>query len=109
MSARVTRIAATAAVAWAATGHTSLGPGPVESPEQIQGRARPDLGVPRQLQVPRGGREMAVPHQTLNRVQIHAGFEQMGREAMAQHILTLPTNRPQPPSTTVTIRSTENR
>jgi len=26
---------------------------------------------------------MAVAHEALNRVQIHAGFEQMGRETMA--------------------------
>jgi hypothetical protein len=63
-------------------GTHGLGPGPVESTEEIEGRARPDLRVPRQLQVPRRGREMAVAHEPLNRVQIHARFEQMGRETM---------------------------
>ena len=80
----------------------------VDAIEQVEGRARPDLGVPCQLQVPRRGAEMAMPHQTLNRVQIHASFEQMGREAMAQRILTLLMNRPPRSFTTVTIRSTAN-
>ena len=43
-------------------GTHGLGPWRVESIEQIEGRARPDLRVPRQLQVPRRGAEMAVPH-----------------------------------------------
>jgi hypothetical protein len=51
---------------------------------------------------------MAMPHQPLNRVQIHARFEQMGREAMAERILTLPMNRRPPSFTTDTIRSTAN-
>jgi hypothetical protein len=53
---------------------------PVESIEQIEWRARSDLRVPRQLEIPGRGAEMAVAHQALNRVQIHAGFEQMRRE-----------------------------
>ena len=51
---------------------------------------------------------MAVAHESLNRVQIHAGFEQMRGEAMAQRILTLLMNRPPRSFTTVTIRSTAN-
>ncbi|MBF8301126.1 MAG: hypothetical protein HW394_1496, partial [Acidobacteria bacterium] len=88
-------------------GTHGLGPGPVESTEEIQGRARPDLRVPRQLQVPRRGREMAVAHESLNRVEVHAGFEQMRREAVPQRILTLPMNRLRL-FTTVTIPSTAN-
>ncbi len=103
------RIAAIAAVARVATTvHTGLGRWRVDAIEQVEGRARPDLGVPRQLQIPRRGAEMAMPHQPLNRVQIHAGFEQMGREAMSQRILTLPMNRRPPSFTTDTIRSTAN-
>jgi hypothetical protein len=47
---------------------------------QIEWRTRSALRVPRQLEVPCRGAEMAVAHQALNRVQIHAGFEQMRRE-----------------------------
>ena len=57
-----------------------LGPGRVESTQQIQGRARPDLCVSRQLQVPRPGRQMAVGHEPLTRVEIHAGFDRERRD-----------------------------
>jgi len=46
--------------------------------------------------------------QALDGVEIDPRVEQMGREAMAEGILTLPMNRPQPSFTTVTIPSTAN-
>ena len=50
-----------------------------------------------------------VPEDLLNDPQVHAGFQQMGRKRMAQRILTLLMNRPQPRFTIATIRSTANR
>ena len=46
-----------------------------ESVEQIERGAWPDLRVPCQLEVPRGGTQMPVAEQALNGVQIRSGFE----------------------------------
>jgi len=49
-----------------------------------------------------------VAEQPLNGVQVDPGFKKMGREGVAERILTLPMNRPQRSFTTATIRSTAN-
>ena len=46
--------------------------------------------------------------QQLNRPDVGASFQEMYGEGVAQRILTLPMNRPQPRFTTVTILSTAN-
>ena len=50
--------------------------------------------------------DVAVAEQLLDGPDVVAGFEQVGCEGMAQRILTLPMNRPQPSFSTVTIRFT---
>ena len=47
--------------------------------------------------------------QALDRVEVDAGFEQVRGTRVAQRILTLLMNRPQPRFTIATIRSTANR
>jgi hypothetical protein len=49
-----------------------------------------------------------VAEQALNRVDVHAGLEQVRRKGVAQRILTLPVSRLPRSFTTVTIRSTVN-
>ena len=43
-------------------------------------------GFPRQVEVPSGRADRAVAQEDLNRPYIHTGFEQMGREAVAQDV-----------------------
>ncbi len=69
--------------AWAATGHTALPRRRVELGQQIQRGARLRVRVASQLEIPGGGTEMPMAHQALNRVQVDAGFEEMGREAVS--------------------------
>ena len=47
----------------------------VESIEQIQRGRGPDLRVPGQLKVPRGGTQMLVAQQPLDRVEVDAAFQ----------------------------------
>ena len=47
--------------------------------------------------------------QQLNGADVGAGFQEMDREGVAERILTLLMNLPQPRFTTATIRSTANR
>jgi hypothetical protein len=70
----------TAAVAWA-DAH-GLPRGRVESREKIQGRPRRDLRVSRQLEIPRGRRQVTVPQQALDRVEIDPRFQAVGGKAM---------------------------
>ena len=70
-----------------------------------------DLGQPGlgEVSVEGGGVEALVAEERLDDAQVGAALDEVGGEGMAQRLLTLPMNRPQPPSTTVTIRSTANR
>jgi len=63
---------------------------------------------PGQMQIDERVFQLAVTEEQLAGAQIRARFEQMGRETMAQRILTLPMNRLPRSFTTVTIPSTRN-
>ena len=54
--------------------------------EQVERGAGRDRRVLRQLKVARGRTEVPVPEQPLNRVQVDACFEQMGREGVAERV-----------------------
>ena len=58
--------------------------------------------------VDHGRLDVRVPQVLLDLPDIHAVEQQMRREAVAQRILTLPMNLPQPSFTTVTIRFMAN-
>ena len=60
------------------------------------------------VQVHHRRRDVARPEQFLHRANVIAVFKEMGREGMAQRILTLLMNRPPPSFTTVTILFTAN-
>ena len=62
----------------------------------------------RDVEIPSGRIEGAMAQPQLNRAQVLARFQRMGGIAVAQRILTLPMNRPQPSFTTVTTPSTAN-
>ena len=47
----------------------------IEPGQQIERGPGRDLRMPRQLEVPRGRREVAVPQQALNRMEVDAGFQ----------------------------------
>ena len=70
----------------------------------------PDASAPlvEDMRIDHGRAHVAVPEQFLDGSDVVPGFEQMGRKAVSQRILTLPMN-PLPRSfTTVTIPSTVN-
>ena len=62
----------------------------------------------REVQINGRVREVSVPEQELNRAQVRTSFQQMRRIRVAERILTLPMNRPQPSFTTGIIRFTAN-
>ena len=64
--------------------------------------------APRQVEVHRGVREVGVAEQQLDRTEVRARVQQVGRVAVSQRILTLPMNRLPRSFTTVTIPSTVN-
>ena len=51
--------------------------------EQLQRRSGASQLVLRQMEIAHGGRHMAVPHQTLDGMNIHTGFQQVRGEAVA--------------------------
>src|SRR6059036_1314846 len=77
------------------------------SPELIERTLyAPSASVEQHVRIDHRGTDVPVPEQFLDRADVITGFEQMGRERMAQRILTLLMNRPPRSFTTVTIHST---